>query len=493
MRKVYIGSDIGTSSVKTVIYDRSFKQINKVSKKYDLISNKKNYAELDPDEVYNAVLNSLKMAINHCKNLNLEIEFISLSSALHSLIILDKNNKPITNCLTWADSRAKDICYKLNNLYEKNNIYAKTGCRLHSIYLPAKILWYKIKNKKVFNKAAKFISIKEYIIHKLTGKFVVDYSVASGSGLLNINKKEWETDLLEYLGINHNQLSELVDSYQKLEIKHNEISIKSNIPIIIGGGDGPLANLGELALSHNQFVATLGTSGAIRVFSDKPVIDIENKSTWCYMLDKNTYLPGGAINNGGIVVEWIRKNFFEDSENYYELIDKYIKEVPVGSKNLFFLPFLTGERSPNWNSNARGIIFGLDYNHTKKEIVKSAIEGISFRMRTIKEALEKKSDECKEVIFNGGIIKTEVWLQLLADVFGTKILVNDNEEAAALGAVVIGVVAVGIYDDYNSINQKHSVRLIKHPNEDIKKKYDVLYSYHKEIYEQNESLFNKII
>ncbi len=491
MDNIYVGADIGTSSVKTVIYDENFKQLKKFSQKYNLISNRKNQAELDPEEVYEAVLQTLKTAIQESRNNNYKIEFISFSSALHSLIFLDGNHEPLTNCLTWADSRAKDICNKLKSFYQEKNIYSKTGCPLHSLYLSAKIYWFKDNQKEIFSQADKFISIKEYIIYKLTGEFGVDYSIASGSGLLNIKNKEWDKELLNYLGIDEAQLSPLVDSYNTYESK--SIDWLKNIPLVIGGGDGPLANLGELALSENQFVATLGTSGAIRVFSDKPVIDDDNQSTWCYMLDNNTYLPGGAINNGGIVLEWLKKNCFELTDNYYGLIDQYIKEVPPGSKSLFFLPFLTGERSPNWNPKARGIIFGLDYNHSKKEIIKAAVEGISYRMRTIKEALEANSNICNEVILNGGITQSEPWVQLLADVFNARVIVHENEEAAALGAAIIGSVALGFYNDYNAIDFNHKRRLVKEPDQKLVEKYNQLYSFHKELYDSNESLFNKII
>ena len=492
MQKVYIGCDIGTFSVMTVIYNENFKQINKLSQKYSLISNKKNQAELDPNKVYNAVKQTLETAIKECNDFNLKIEFISFSSALHSLIIVDKSNQPLTNCLTWADTRAKETCSDLKNFYKDNKIYSKTGCPLHSLYLPVKILWFKQNKQEIFKRAYKFISIKEFVIYKLTGEYAIDYSVASGSGLLNINKKEWDNGLLNFLEIKQKQLSKLVDSHKILQIKNDHFT-GQNIPLVIGGGDGPLANLGEMALSKNQFVATLGTSGAIRVFSDKPVIDYDNQSTWCYMLDHETYLPGGAINNGGIVIEWLRKNFFENIDNYYEIVDEYIEEVPVGSKNLFFLPFLTGERSPNWDPNARGIIFGLDYNHSKKEIIKSAVEGISFRMRTIKEALESKSSICSEVVLNGGVTQSEPWVQLLSDIFNAKIIIHENKEAAALGAAILGSVAIGLYDSYNSINYSPKIKLVKEPNKKLVAKYNQLYLFHKELYESNKNLFSKII
>ncbi len=490
MKRAYVGCDIGTSSVKTVLYCENFKQLFKDSRGYKLISKNKNEAELSPDEVYEAVLKSLVSVIEWSEKENYRVEFISMSSALHSLIAVNKKGLPVTSCLTWADSRAKSECEKLEKIYEEKDLYNKTGCPLHSIYLPAKILWLKDNQKEVFASAEKFISIKEFVVYKLIGDFVVDYSVASGSGLFNIHEKQWEKELTGFLGLRNNQLSSPVNSQEVFSVKGEVLKTHRDIPLVIGGGDGPLANLGELALKKDQFVATLGTSGAIRVFSDGPVLDKIKRRTWCYMLDQDTYLPGAAINNGGIVIEWLKDLFFESVNDYYGLIGELISEVPVGSNNLFFLPFLTGERSPNWNPKARGIIFGLDFHHSKREIIKAGIEGISFRMRAIKEALEDQSTGCKEVIFNGGVTRSEPWLQLLSNVLNTKVIVNENEEGPALGAAILGTVAMGINESYGSTNYKPGVRLVKNPDSEMVDKYNELYSFHNRLYDCNKGLFN---
>ncbi len=492
MDSIFIGCDIGTSSVKTVGFDEDYNSKFRIAYSYDLISKNKDWAELDPDEVFKATLNSIKESLERSEAEDLKIEYISFSSALHSMIAVKTPLEPLSNCLTWADKRAKKLSRSLEGFYSRKDIYHKTGCPTHAMYMPAKILWFKKNRGEIFRQADKFISIKEYILKKLTGRFVVDYSIASGSGLLNIHRKEWEDEILDYLGIGRRQLSELVDGKKIVNFNDKYEEQFGNIPLVVGSGDGPLANLGELALNTGQYVATLGSSGAVRTFSTEPVLDNEDQRTWCYMLDDSLYLPGGAINNGGIVLDWLRKNFCQnDREDFLENVSNHIKNVPPGSKGIYFLPFLTGERSPNWNSYAKGIIFGLDYNHTFAEVVKAALEGISFRMCSIKESLEDLMGDCDEIIMNGGVMNSKPWIQLLADVFNIPVKVHENREASALGAVYLGAVALGYEERYSNITNDIDINYIKRPEESRSQRYNELYQFHKEIYQKNSELFKK--
>ncbi len=496
MEELYCGTDIGTSSVKTVIFDKNFIPLYKEVNSYELISQQKNRAELNPDEVYEAVLKSLADCNKKVKEAGKKLKFIAFSSALHTLIAVDDSYKPLTNCITWADTRAMEFHDLLEPYNAANKLYYKTGCPPHAIYMPAKILWLKKYSPEVYKKTSKFITIKEYIIARLSGESVVDYSLASGGGLLNIHKKDWEEKLLDYLEIDRSNLSELVDSKTIIKMsKSAQELIGDNIPLVVGSGDGPLANLGSGSLQENKYVATIGSSGAVRVFARKPVLDPVSR-TWCYMLDEDIYLPGGAINNGGIVLQWLKDNFFPDyyteKDDFFEVINNYVDKVPPGSNGLLFLPFLTGERSPNWNSFARGLIIGLGLNHTKKDLTKAAMEGILFRMYSIILALEDMMHECNEVLASGGFTNSEAWMQMMADVFGTRIISYREHEASATGAAFMGAVACGIYDDYNSIKPGFEINTIKEPDREHNKQYNYLFKLHEKVYNNNKDFFKEL-
>jgi len=492
MIEVYCGIDIGTSSVKAATFDREFNLIDRVKRNYSLYSDKKNRAELDPEEVYQETLNCLTSLKQSMKG---DFKFISLSSALHSLIAVKENYKPLTRCMTWADSRAMEFKTQLEEFYSLHSLYEITGCPPHAMYFPAKILWLKKYRPEIFAKTYKFITIKEYIIKKMTGKEIVDYSLASAGGLLNLAEKTWEDILLDYLEITTDHLGKLVDAQESSKISREvREKIKTEAQLVTGSGDGPLANLGVGALRENDYVVTIGSSGAIRIFSKKPILD-EKKRTWCYMLDKDIYLPGGAINNGGIVLSWLKENMFKNSEPdeiFYNKIDNILKELPPGSGGLLFLPFLSGERSPNWNSSARGIMIGLGLEHDQKNIVKAALEGITFRMYSVFKALEDLGGRKAKIIASGGFTGSEPWLQLLADVFDRKVVAYEKYEASAAGAAMIGAVACDDFSHYKEISPEFSIKTVKTPRPKIKQKYDKIYPLHNQIYDSNKKFFDKM-
>lgn len=489
MEEIYCGIDLGTSSVKGATFNKKFQLLSKNKENYKLYSNKKNQAELDPEEVYQKTIKCLKFLQ---KKSSKDFEFISISSALHSLIAVDEEYNPLTGCLTWADTRAKEFKSSLKSLYEEHGLYQKTGCPPHAMYSPAKILWMQKYHPQSFSQTNKFITIKEYVLKKMTGKEYVDFSLASAGGLLNLKEKKWEPILLDHLNISLNQLGKLVDVNKIVEIKPNvQSAINTEAPVVVGSGDGPLANLGVGAYKNNDYVVTIGSSGAIRIFSDKPIFDDEMR-TWCYMLDKYTYLPGGAINNGGIVLDWLKNKLFStevSDEKFYSELEDVLRKVPAGSEGVFFLPFLTGERSPNWNASSKGVIFGLSLEHDQKNIIKSAVEGILFRLYSVFKALKSINEEEADIIASGGFTGSEMWLQMLADLFGQKVIAYADYEASSAGAAMVGARALGNLNNFNEIRPCFEVETIKNVNLDAHKKYQELYYNHKEVYDYNSNMF----
>jgi len=495
MEKYYCGLDLGTSSVKLAAFNQNFQQQFQVKKPLSLKNEKEGQAELDPDEVYQKTINVLKELTAKAEKEEGKIDFVSFSSALHSLIAVDDNFEPVTGCLTWADSRAQSVVPELEDFYQHKKIYNRTGCPLHAIYMPAKILWLKKNKPEVIETADKFITIKEYIIYKLTGEKVVDYSLAGAGGMFDIRNLCWEHDLMELLGLEKSNFNRAVDGKQELKLRDKICEeLKSELKVVLGSGDGPLANLGAGAYKNNEFVLTIGTSGAVRAFSPEPVID-DLQRTWCYMLDEDVFLPGGAINNGGLVLQWIRKILYNDEagkSRFYKDIDRYIEDIEPGSEKLMFLPFLTGERSPNWDASMRGIILGLSLNHGRKQIIKASVEGVVYRMYAVFNVLEDLLDRQNRVIATGGFTRSDSWLQLLADIFGREVVSLGAFDASTVGAAMLGAVARGYYDSYLEIDPDWKERTLKLPVKERHNKYQQLYTLHEKIYKRNQDIFARL-
>lgn len=495
MNKIFGGCDLGTSSVKAAVFNQNFEQMFEVKKSLSLITERENQAELDPDEVYEKTLKSLEELTTKADCEGKKIDFISFSSALHSLIAVDENFEPVTGCLTWADSRAQSVVSELEEIYHYREIYSLTGCPLHAMYMPAKIYWLKKYKPGVFATADKFITIKEYVIYKLTGEKIVDYSLAGAGGMFNIKDLRWEDNLLEFLGLGKDDFNRAVDGKLKLDLKEKIYDeLDSKFKVILGSGDGPLANLGAGSYQNNEFVVTIGTSGAVRSFSTEPVID-PHERTWCYMLDEEVFLPGGAINNGGLVLQWLRKLLYDDktkNERFYNEIDNYIENIEPGSEKLMFLPFLTGERSPNWDASMRGILLGIALNHDRQQIIKAGLEGIVYRIYAVFKALEDLLGAQKRIIATGGFTSSDAWLQLLADIFGKKVISLESFDASTVGAAMLGAVARGYYENYLEIEPDWEENALKLPSMEKHNKYQKLYSLHEEIYRKNKDVFTRL-
>lgn len=499
VKEMYCGIDIGTSSAKAVVYDQALQRVFSVAESYDFVVTSRDRAELDQDDVYAAVVACLQTCVSHTRSHGIPLRFISFSSALHSFIAVDKKGRSLTNCITWADMRAAAFNTRLASLCE-GQLYRKTGCPGNAIYMPGKILWMKRHRPEVYDAAFKYVSIKEYVLWRLTGEWVVDYGVASGGGMLNIHQLAWDADLLEELGISVSQLSELVDGPTVVSMTRSAVkTIGADIPLVVGSGDGPLANLGAGSFGTGKFVATIGSSGAIRVFTDNPLLDSEQR-TWCYRLDGQACLAGGAINNGGIVLKWLIENFCQEeaalarqkNTSIYRMVNVYVQGVPTGSNGLLFLPFLTGERSPDWNSAARGLIIGLGMAHSKKELFKAAMEGVVMRLYTNFLVLQELAGTADEIIVNGGFTRSPAWLQIMADVFGKQLLLYQNTINSTLGAVIMGLKAIDRIERYDQANSGLKLEATIEPDPGHTFVYSKIHRLFETFYETNTGIFEQL-
>jgi gluconokinase len=435
----YLGIDIGTTSSKAVAFSESGEAIANSSFPYPMHHPKAGWSEQDPEEIFRAVINAIEKVIQTlAPNLPL---FISFSAAMHSVIAVDEKGNPLTPCIIWADNRSDLNAQTLRASEEGKRFYDLTGVPIHSMSPLCKLLWLQQNAPQIFKTAFKFIGIKELIFYKLFGEFVVDTSIASATGLLNSKSLQWDEDVLHYIGITPSRLSTIVSTKAVFRNNiFNSLAILQKVPFVVGASDGALSNLGTGATGKAMAV-TIGTSGAARMIISKPTTDAGMR-TFCYHLKDNLYVAGGANNNGAIVLQWLKESLLEAHEDYDELFEK-AQIVAPGSDGLLFLPYILGERAPIWNANAKGVFFGLTVQHTKAHLVRASLEGVIFSMYSIITILAQQH-EVSELHGSGGFAKSALWVQMLADISGIKVMVSDTVESSALGAVILGAGALGL-------------------------------------------------
>ncbi|MCP1306046.1 gluconokinase [Paenibacillus tyrfis] len=498
-----IAADIGTTSTKTLVIDRSGRVLASHAVEYPLYTPKPDMAEQDPEEIYQAVLTAIRKVVRKAAILPGQVLCVSFSSAMHSLIAVDRDLTPLTRCITWADNRSVGYVKVLKEELNGHDIYRNTGTPIHPMSPLLKLMWFRDNRPDLFEQAYKFIGIKEYVFGKLFGKLVIDYSLASCTGLFNLRELAWDKQALEACGVRPEQLSEPVSTthvLQGLTVGNAaSMGLSADTPFVVGASDGVLANLGVGAFEPGVYAVTIGTSGAVRGVVREPITDLKGR-LFCYALKEDFWVVGGAINNGGIMFRWVRDQLAtaEAEEGRrrgmdpYDYLTSLAREVAAGSDGLIFLPLLTGERAPYWNANARGVFFGLSLYHQKKHMIRAVLEGVMYRIHSVVSALEELSGPTREVRASGGFARSSFWLQMMADVLNANVAVPNTIESSGLGAAQLGMLALGEIKDFSSVHDWMQVEQSLRASEPNHEVYQQLTKIYNRVYHQLKDEFDAI-
>lgn len=453
-----LGVDIGTTSTKAVLFTEKGKVIQQENIGYPLYTPEITIAEQNPDEIFQAVIQAISNITK--QQTDKKPAFISFSSAMHSVIAVDEEDKPLTACITWADNRSEAWAHKIKDQLNGHEIYRRTGTPIHPMSPLSKIAWIVHEHPEIAAHTKKYIGIKEYIFKKLFNQYVVDYSLASCMGMMDLNKLDWDEEALDIAGITRHHLSELVPTTKPFTncdpLLAKELGIDPETPFVIGASDGVLSNLGVNAIRKGEIAVTIGTSGAIRTIIDKPQTDKKGR-IFCYALTENHWVIGGPVNNGGMVLRWIRDEFasseIETAKRLgidpYEVLTKIAERVKPGANGLLFHPYLAGERAPLWNPDVRGSFIGLTLAHKKEHMIRAALEGVIYNLYTVFLALIECMDgPVTRIQATGGFAKSGVWRQMMADIFESEVVVPESHESSCLGACILGLYALGKIESF---------------------------------------------
>ncbi|MGQ9494331.1 MAG: gluconokinase [Anaerolineae bacterium] len=441
-----IGLDLGTTNCKAVVLAADGHVAASASSSYSLQSPRPGWAAQDVHEAWQGVVKVLRAVAS--KVGRKQISGLCLSGAMHSLFPVDKAGIPLALAMTWADNRAAAYVPVLRTQTDPYALYRRTGCPLRSTYHSVRLRWWLKEAAPISRDAFRFIAIKDWVLHRLTGIWATDLSLASTTGLLDLESLDWDKEALDLAGVTAEQLPPIVSPTAILggltQDAADETSLPRGLPVIAGACDGGLANLGAGAVSPGQVVVSIGTSGAIRKIVERPQFD-PNERTWCYILVEGHWFAGGSINNGGLALQWIRERFYPDlsAEAGYEQLLNDAAAVPAGAEGVLVLPYFSGERNPHWNPTARAVICGLTLEHTRAHVARAALEGIAFCLADVWEALAGEVELQEPARLSGAITRSPEWIRILADVLGISLVPVKVADASALGAAILGHWALG--------------------------------------------------
>lgn len=438
--------DIGTTNVKAFAFSDAGAIWATAERRNQVLAPQLDRSEQDPAAILQNMREVLAEALAEA-NQREPLRGLVFSAAMHGLLAVDAAGKPLTNIWLWSDLRAAALAEPLRRSKVGLEIYHQTGVPIHPMSPLLKIIWLRQNDPEVFAKTYKFLGIKEFLLFHLLGKYLSDLSVGSATGLMNTRQNQWDAHALALAGITADQLPGLVLPTH-IEALSKEVAVAldlpEGLPVIIGGSDGALANLGAGATTPGQWAVTIGTSAAIRMVSNTPLTDAKMR-TFCYRLDADQCIVGGASNNGTNALEWLRLPVF-GSRRSAGTFAQSAADVEPAAMGLLFLPYLLGERAPLWDAQARGSFHGLTAQHNQAHFVRAVMEGVLFNLKVIAEPLED-IQPIETIHAGGGFSNSRLWVQMLADIFQKPVCLDGRGvDASILGALRVACQALGLPD-----------------------------------------------
>lgn len=467
MKKYLIAHDLGTSGNKASLFTTEGKYVASTISEYETDFFNASWAEQNPADWWRAVCETNKLLT---KDIDIkDVLAISFSGQMMGCICVDRQGNALRKAIIWADMRATKEQAYLESKIDKDVFYRTTGHKISCSYSIEKLMWIKNNEPDIYNKTYKMLNPKDYIIQKMTGEFLTDFSDASGTNAFDLNTFEWSDKIIEAAGIDIEKFPKAVPStYIAGRIGRKmaeECGLYPGTNVVMGGGDGLCASVGAGSVTLGKTYNCLGSSSWIATTTKEPIYDDQYRTfNWAHIVP-GFIAPCGTMQCAGASLSWV-KNQICTSEiaeaklkniSPYKLIDEEIEQSSIGSNGLFFLPYLLGERSPRWNPDAKGAFIGLKMEHKRADLLRSVTEGIAYNLNIILQIFRQRL-EISELTVIGGLAKGAIQRRILSDVFNTKLLkLNYLDEASSIGAAVCAGVAIGVLKDFSAVDQFNSV------------------------------------
>ena len=485
---LYIGIDLGTSAVKLLLMEADGTIKNIVSKEYPLSFPKPGWSEQSPEDWWNAVTEGVKELTDGFDKT--QVAGISFGGQMHGLVILDENDNVIRPAILWNDGRTtKEVDY-LNNVIGKDKLSEYTANIAFAGFTAPKILWVKENEPENFAKIKKIMLPKDYIAYRLSGVHSCDYSDASGMLLLDVKNKCWSKEMMEICSVKEEQLPKLFESYEVTGNLTEEaaaaLGLTTNCKVVAGAGDNAAAAVGTGTVGDGGCNISLGTSGTIFISSKEFGVDKFNALHSFAHADGNYHLMGCMLSAASCNKWWMdeiigTKDYPAEQKNITKL----------GENNVYYLPYLMGERSPHNNPNARAMFIGMFMDTTREDMTQAVLEGVAFAIRDSFEVAKSLGINITETKICGGGAKSPLWKKIVANVLNINVNVIESEEGPGLGGAMLAAVACG---EYASVEEA-AAKIVKvidtvKPEPELAAKYEERYQHFKKIYPTVKCLFD---
>ncbi|MBC8610390.1 xylulokinase [Massilimaliae timonensis] len=495
MKTYLLAHDLGTSGNKAVLYDEQGSLCASTLYEYQTDYPEAGFVEQDPEDWWRAVCSSTRELIAKAKISPGQIACVSFSGQMMGCLLVDRQGIPLRRMIIWADTRSQKQERRMIEAIGEERGYQITGHRLSASYGGAKLLWIKENEPEVYRNAYKMLNAKDYMIYRLTGNFVTDYSDASSTNLFDLRKKQWSEEILQELAVPKDLLPQLHASTDMVGAVSPEAArqtgLLSGTPVIAGGGDGSCACVGAGVVRPGKTYHVLGSSSWISMASEEPVFDPAKRTFNWVHLDPELYTPCGTMQAAGVSLQWFKNTFCQEESRLaaeqgvspYQLIDQMVAQSVPGANGLLYLPYLLGERSPRWNPAASGVLLGLRTGSSRGDCARAVLEGVGYNLRVILDIF-RQTRPIGEITVIGGGAKGKVWLQILADIFQMPLqLPRYLEEATSMGAAVCGGIGAGIFDSFDVIDRFNPTEEMLYPREEYAARYEKLYQLFNQAYD----------
>lgn len=502
-----LGIDIGTSGTKTLLINASKggEVVASCTKTYPLYTPKPLWAEQEPEDWWQATIASVREVLQESGIDAKQIRGIGLSGQMHGSVFLDANNQVIRPAILWCDQRTQAECDWIMDTVGREKTVELISNPVLTGFTAGKIIWLRNNEPEMYKQVAKVLLPKDYIRLRLTGEFATEVSDASGTALFNVTKRDWAYEMLDAVGIPAEWMPKAYESPEvsgKVSAEASALTgLAEGTPVVGGGGDQAAGAVGNGIVEPGIISSTVGTSGVVFAFADKPVVDPKLRvHTFCHAVPGKWHVMGVMLSAGGSL-RWYRDTFADTEtavakalgKDPYDMMCSEAAKAPAGCEGLIFLPYLTGERTPYPDPHARGVFFGITLRSDRTHFVRSVLEGVAYGLRDSFSILDEMGVPVTQVRASGGGARSTVWRQILANVIGHDHVTINIDEGPALGVALLAGVGTGLYPSVaDACKSVIKVTDTVKADPNAKKTYDGFYPIYQSLYQSVKGQFGEV-